>query len=149
MTKFPQNPNGNSIILLIRLRKPSVMKIEISYAELQIAVYAAMPRPVKNVISFFASCAKDVVVQVREGLIGIADETALDVHAGPPDIFAGRPSVDALDVARSMKSDRAKNQIMQCLRTFHSTGAANKSTPGIFHLTSHGGLCLTVPQTRS
>ena len=48
MDTFPQNQKGNSIILLIRLRKPSAKKIESSYAELQIAFYAAMPRPAKT-----------------------------------------------------------------------------------------------------
>jgi len=88
----------------------------------------------RNVISFVATCAADVVVQVREGLIGIADETGFDVSAGPPGVSAGGPSVDVVDASRSKKSDKAKEQMMNCIRTFHSEGAVDKATPGRFNL---------------
>ena len=87
----------------------------------------------KNVISFVAAAATAEVVQTRAGLIGIVDDEVLPnagAASAAPGVSAG--AADAVDKVREQKSNRCKEDVMTCLRQFHSARHQANKNAGIF-----------------
>lgn len=154
VTKRLHSLNGNSNRSLMLWESVSERKIGRSWQEQQTARCALTRLLAKNVISFVATCATDEVIETREGLVGIVDEVKL---AGASDGVSGvsgvsadapvAPAADMVDLVREKKSDRAKKEIMSCMREFHSSGCVDKATPGNFSFSGYERFRHIVRQT--
>ena len=138
VTKRLHRLNGNSNRSLMLWESVSERKIDRSFlaraTDCTLCIDAFLA---KNVISFVATCATDEVIETREGLVGIVDEVKLAGASGGVSRVSGvsadapvAPAADMVDLVREKKSDRAKKEIMSCMREFHSSGCVDKATPG-------------------
>ena len=88
------------------------------------------------------------------GLVGIVDEVKLAGASGGVSGVSGvsadapvAPAADMVDLVREKKSDRAKKEIMSCMREFHSSGCVDKATPGNFSFSGYERFRHIVRQT--